>query len=223
MRTVIASLAQSVPVAFISNQCLVWGARAIVLIQSNPFTFAITCVALAAIGTVFFIFRRMRSSEITIQILSQKVDISEAKLGSLLSKISQIEVLTEKVEFVENECDYLEGVLETSQENLETFKKETLEKFQARFLEVIEDVKVNVKRLEDENKLTANRLNALEAPKNTGPKPSNLKIKEPKISKLVITKPLRPLENRISSLVKKEIAMPFAATNRVPQEANNKH
>ncbi len=199
----------SASMTFVADKVVVWGARTFVLMQSNPFTFAISCVALVAIGTAVYIFRRLKASESTVQFLFNKIRTSEDKLEFLVLKIHQLEQVTEQFESVKCDFDYLDDLLETSLENLKTFKRECLEKFQTTFLKEIGDMNNHVKNLEETYKLTVKRLEALEnvqkAPKETASRLSNLNVKLlNKVLKSEITRPFRPFENKKGKVLTRE-------------------
>ncbi len=72
VQSFLASSAASLP--YIAQQTVEWAARTFFILQANPATVVITCIALVALGTAAYVFSRLRASEKNLKALNEKLD-----------------------------------------------------------------------------------------------------------------------------------------------------
>ncbi len=87
VQSFIASSAASL--TYIAQQTVAWAARTVIILQANPATVVITCIALVALGTAAYVFSRLRASEKSLKDQIDQINASQTTLQTLMENLNR--------------------------------------------------------------------------------------------------------------------------------------
>ncbi len=109
--------------AYIAQQTVAWAAHTVFILQANPATVVITCIALVALGTAAYVFSRLHISEKNLNDLNDKMSESQKVIQAYMERANHPQQVVQDDEASANNAEFNQLHLQSISQEITSLKE----------------------------------------------------------------------------------------------------